>query len=620
MPRTGPFLRALSGLAVLAGLPHGALAADPQPYTVTLPATGETPLDAALHDSSSLIALQSKAPAGPFALVLRARDDEARLKAALGSFGHYDGTATARILGRGLDDPGLPGALDAAAGPVAGVFTSTPGPTYPLRTLSLSGPTDAATMAQVRAAMGLHPGEPAHAADVLAAGGRMLSALRDSGHALAKVGDPAAALAPAAHALDVSWTIDAGPRVDLGPIAINGLDRVDESWVRRRLLIHQGELYDPARIEAARQDLASQGVFATVRARAAERLDAAGQIPIALDVAEAKRHVVGVTASYSTDLGASAGLTFTQRNLFGQAERLDLGAAITQVGGSDSRGEGYNVTAALTKPDLFRRDQSVTVSLQAIKENLDAYDRTAVLAGVQGTRRIYEGLSVNAGLQAQQSHIIQEGVSRDYTLVGLPLGLKYDDTGPQGLLDPTRGYKANLTVVPTASLSTGSDFAIIELTGSTYLDPGAWLGGTAGRSIVALRAVLGSIQGATTFEIPPDERLYAGGSATVRGYKYQYVGPRFAADNRPTGGTSLGAGTVEYRQRILDNYGAAVFIDGGAVGSGSTPFSGQLRLGAGVGARYYTPIGPIRLDVAVPLNRQRGDDSFELYIGIGQAF
>ena len=621
MPRTCYCLRTFGCLLLLAPLlsPRQAAAADPQPYAVTLSPTDNAALNTALHDSSNLIALGAKAPVGPFALVARARDDESRLKTALGSFGYYDGAVTVTIAGRKLDDPALVTALDAAKTSVPVAITVKPGPVYHLRNLTLTGPTDPATLAATRAAMGLHANDPVSAADILAASGSMLASLQDSGHALAKVGEPVATLTPAAHALDVAWTVDAGPQVDLGPIAVTGLKQVNESFVRRILTIHQGEPYDPRKIEAARQDLASEGVFATVRARAAEKLDAAGQIPITLDVDEAKRHVIGFNAGYSTDLGASAGVTFTHRNLFGNAEKLQLGAAITNLGGSDSRGEGYNVTAALTKPDLFQRGQSVTVSLQAIRENLDAYDRTAALAGIQLTRRLTDQISVTGGILGQQSRILQEGVTRNYTLLALPLGLTYDDTGPAGLLDPTRGYKANLTVTPTASLSTGTDFTIIQLTGSTYLDPGILLGEAPGRSLVALRAILGSIQGASTFQVPPDERLYAGGSATVRGYKYQYLGPHFA-DNRPTGGTSLGAATIEYRQRIGGSYGFAAFIDGGTVTTNSAPFSGPVRLGAGVGARYYTAIGPIRLDVAVPLNREPGNDSFEFYIGIGQAF
>ncbi len=155
---------------------------------------------------------------------------------------------------------------------------------------------------------------------------------------------------------------------------------------------------------------------------------------------------------------------------------------------------------------------------------------------------------------------------------------------------------------------------ILQASGSTYFD----LSGN-GRSVLALRGLVGEVPGVGTFALPPDQRFYAGGSATVRGYRFQSVGPQFA-DGNPTGGTSVSAATVEFRQRILGNYGVAAFVDTGQVSSNGVPFTSHWQTGAGIGLRYYTPIGPIRLDVAVPLDRAHGDDAFELYIGIGQAF
>ena len=597
-------------IAVLGLLPGSARAADPQPYAVTLPPTGEAGLDQALRDSSNLISLRESAPVGPFALVTRARDDKGRLETALSSYGHYAARIAVQVAGRDLDDPGLPAALEAAAGPVAVAVSITPGPVFHLRRVALTG----SPSPEARAALKLAPGDPAIAADVLAARDRMLEALRAGGHALARIDAPVATLVPSAQALDVSYAVEAGPRVNLGPIGVGGLERVDPGFVRRRLLVRQGEPFNPETIERARQDLAQLGVFATVRARAADRLDAAGQLPLQFDVTERKRHAVGFTASYSTDLGASAGVTFQHRNLFGQAEKLDLGAAVTQLGGSASRRPGYDVTAALTKPDLWARNQSLTVSLQAVKESLEAYDRTALLAGTVLSRKFSVAWTVSAGLLGQESRVAQEGASHSYTLLGLPIGVRYDSTGAPGLFEPTHGVKAALTVTPTASLSgRGGSFTILQGAASLYFDLAA-----PGRSVLAVRGAVGSVQGAATFQLPPDQRLYAGGSGTVRGYKYQSIGPKFAS-GRPTGGTSLAAATVEFRQRFGESFGAAVFVDAGQV-NGSGGGGGELRAGAGVGARYYTAIGPIRLDVAVPLNRQRRDDAFELYIGIGQAF
>lgn len=603
---------ALFAVSLLAPLTP-AEGADPQPYTVDLQPSGVAGADAALRDSSTLIGLRESSPVGPFALVTRASDDAARMRTVLGSFGYYDATVDVRVLGRPLDDPGLPDAIAAApATPAPITVTFKPGRQYRLGRVQLTGD----VTIEAREALKLHAGEPAVATDVLAAQARMLTALQDSGHPLASVGTPVATLVPGDGTLDVSYPVKAGPRADLGPIDIVGLGRVNDSYVRRRLLIHPGELYDPAKIEKARQDLADTGVFSTVRITAADRVSPDGTIPLTVETTERKRHTVGATLSYSTDLGASAGATFEYRNVFGNAEKLNLGAAITQLGGSASKGQGYNVTAALTRPDWLVRNQSITGNLQAIKENLDAYDRTAFIAGVSVSRKFADIYTASVGLTATQERVLQEGVSRDYTLLGLPLGLSIDTTGPEGLLAPTHGYRVSAIATPTQSLSgVSSTFTILQLTGSTYINLGA-----PGRSVLALRATLGSVQGAGTFELPPDQRFYAGGSATVRGYKYQSVGPRFASDLRPTGGTALGAGTVEYRQRFGASFGAAVFVDTGQVGTTSAPFTGKLQTGAGIGARYYTSIGPIRLDIALPLQRRRGDDAFELYIGLGEAF
>jgi translocation and assembly module TamA len=138
-------------------------------------------------------------------------------------------------------------------------------------------------------------------------------------------------------------------------------------------------------------------------------------------------------------------------------------------------------------------------------------------------------------------------------------------------------------------------------------------------SVIAIRGLVGSVQGATDFDLPPDQRFYGGGSATVRGFRYQSIGPQFV-DNTPIGGTSIDAATIELRQRLWGNIGAAAFIDAGQVAEGSAPFAGRLEEGAGVGARYYTAIGPIRVDLAVPINPIPHGDSFEIYLGLGEAF
>jgi translocation and assembly module TamA len=618
-PPSRPLCRGLSWLAaalLASATPQGGRAADPQPYQVVIAPSGDGALDQAVHDSATLISLRNSAPVGPFALVARARADMDRFTAALHSFGYYDGTAAITIAGRPLSDPDLPAALAATPArtevPVA--VTLKLGPMFHLRHITVTGDAPADALAR----LGLTPGAPALAANVLAARDRLLSALRDSGHALAKVDLPVAILVPAARALDVSYRVAAGPRVDLGPITIDGLKRMHESFVRRRLLLHPGERYDPKAIETARQDLGSIGAFSAVRITTADQVDAAGQLPVQVRVTERKLRSVQLGAAYSTDLGGSVTASWTHHNLFGNAEQLTLSAAATELGGTAALQPGYNVSAMLTLPDWGHRDQSLSFNAAAIKEYLEAYDRTAYQLGTTLSRKLNPELTVNVGLQGEQAHFIQESVSRDYTLLQVPLSASYDST--HAPLDPTRGVRATLSVTPSESFSNrNATFVIAQASGSVYLDLHDLGIAAPGRSVLAARALVGGVEAATTFDIPPDQRFYAGGGGSVRGFKFQSIGPDFSSGT-PIGGTAVDVGSVEFRQRFGASYGAVAFVDAGQVGSAGVPFEGNVEVGAGVGARYYTSFGPIRIDFAVPVTHQSGNDSFEVYLGIGQAF
>jgi translocation and assembly module TamA len=587
-------------------------ASDPVLYDVTIAPTGDGALDTAVHDASTLISLRESAPVGPFALVARANGDRERFVTVMGSFGYYAGTVTMTIDGRKLDDPGLVDALDmvAAGTKVPVAVALTPGPEFHLRRVELRGDIPP----EARAAFGLPPGAPARAADVLAAQARLLTALRSEGHALAKVSEPHAVLDPPAQALDVAFDVQAGPRINLGTITITGLTRLNESYVRRRLTLHEGERYDPAQIEAARQDLVAVGAIENVRITTPDALDPQGQLPMQVIVSERPLRAVNFTAAYSTDLGGSLSSSWVHRDLFGNAEQLTLSASAIDLGGSASLQPGYNLGANLVLPDWQRRAQSLAFQLTAVKESLEAYDRTALIGGVTLSRKLSPNWTASVGVTGEQAHFVQEGVGRDYTLGQVPFALTYDTT--RSLFDPTSGLRASARVTPTASFGPqNTDFVIAQLSGATYIDLSH-----NGRSVLALRGLVGGVEGAAnTFAIPPDQRFYGGGSSTIRGYRFQSVSPSFP-DGRPIGGTSIDAGTIEFRQRFGANYGAAMFVDAGQVGSNGVPFNGNVRVGAGVGVRYYTAIGPIRLDIAVPLIHQNNSDLLEVYIGLGQAF
>ena len=321
---TAGFVASVRALVVAAVVLIPALgrAADPQPYTVEIAETGHSDVDAAIAASSLLASLRESAPAPPFALIERARGDADRIQIALQSFGYYGATVNVTIDGHAVSDPDLPNVLDRVAQgtAVAVKVAIEPGPQYTLRDIHIDGslPNDDA------GALGLPPGEPAIAADVLAAQTRLLTALQEDGYAYAKVDPPIAYLDHDARAVDLDFKVETGPRAVVGPIAIRGALDVNEDFIRGAITVHPGDQYKPSDIEKARQALVNLGVFSGVSVRAAEQPVADSEVPLTFDVQERPMHAVNLSVSYSTDLGGGASAGWTHRNLFGNAEQLNL--------------------------------------------------------------------------------------------------------------------------------------------------------------------------------------------------------------------------------------------------------------------------------------------------------
>jgi translocation and assembly module TamA len=612
-----------------------AYAANPQPYKVDWVRSGNKAIDSTMKVTSQLETLRKTAPTDPFGLIARARGDVTRLQTVLQSFGYYDGAITVTINGEGLDSAGLGDTLAALPkGRDANVkIDPTLGPLFHVGRIDING----ALPPGMRQKMDLSSGAPAVAADVLAAGANLQAALQDAGYAFATVEKPVAYEVPAQHVLNVSFRVTTGPRVRIGPIAIKGLEAVHEALLRRRLSVHTGELYDAAAVEKARQDLLSLGLFTTVSVRLGGA-DAEQQVPITFVVNEAKRYLVGVSAAYSSDLGGSLGVNWTDRNVFGNGQQLTASATAINLGGSATTGLGYDASVGYTIPEFLRPDQTLGLQVRGLRQALQAYTQTGETVGTSLNRKLSSVWSLTTGLSYEHEIIDQESlatcpillpgvppiaqcqrVSYKYNLAMLPISTYYDSTDlASPLADPTHGYRISISVTPTFSYGTsGKTYTVVQGSIATYYDlHNLFAGDPAGRSVIAARALSGVALGATQFSLPPDQRFYAGGSGTVRGYRYQSVGPEFA-DGNPVGGTNMEAFNLELRQRLGQDLGFVVFADSGGI---SSPAGSVYRVGVGTGVRYYTSIGPIRFDVAVPTQRRPNDDHFEIYIGLGQAF
>jgi translocation and assembly module TamA len=655
----------LFAVAAFGSLAH---AADPQPYRVEFASVGNGEMDTTLKATSDLQSLRGTAPVSPLGLIARARSDIDRLTTALESFGYYHCGITIKINDMMLHDPRLGDVLSALPkGEEARVSISfTLGPLYHLRRIDIEGDLPD----EVRSSLGLKEGDPAVAATVLAGGARLLTALQERGYAFAQVDPPIADEAADAPVLDIHFHVVMGSKANIGKIHIQGLHRVHESLLRARLLLHSGEPYKPSAIEQARRDLFGLGVFSQVSLEIGTAVDGTGGVPITFKIRERPRHAVSVNAAYSSDLGGSGGVTWTDRNVFGNAEQLSLRANVLNLGGSDTTGIGYDTGAKFLMPDFGHRDQSLQFTVGALKQSLQAYEQTERTTSVTLARKLSSIWSVSVGGTTTDEQVIQEttvilpttaitkntvvvkgvtvapgtevvleDVTRNYTLMAMPLNVSLDTTHLASVLeDPRRGVRASLSVTPTLALGhPNATFIISQINIAGYFDLAHLLPTDPGRTVLAARALAGVAQGAGEFSLPPDQRFYAGGSGTIRGYRYQSVGPTLP-DGTPIGGTSIRAGSLELRQRFGTNFGTVLFVDAGAVTANlaSVPAAqpDNVRVGAGTGLRYYTPIGPIRFDVAVPAHRRHvtcnastispapacGDDAFEIYIGLGQAF
>ena len=597
-------------LILVLALGQSAIAADPVTYTVKFTPSGDATLDALLKQTAALVALQKKLPPAPFALIGRAQSDMGQFTVVLHSLGYDAGAVEITINGMQLNDPTLLDTLAQLPKTQAASVRIIPhqGALFTLGRVDTPGlPPGFTPPATVK------PGEPALAAPILAATGILRIALHNAGYAFATVSEPLAIAQPAAHLLDVTYTVNPGPKVDIGEITFSGLKRSDEKFLRRHIALKPGQGYSDTALANARDSLLGLGVFASVTPLPQDHLSPGGQVPILFRVIEQKRHAVSLTGAYATDTGFTLSTSWEDRNVFRHAETLTFTVAANGLGGTGTTAPGYDLKAVFVKPDDALRGQNLNLTLEGLNQSLTAYSRTAIIAGASLSRPLSQHIALTYGVQLEQEKVQQEQVTRNYTLLQLPVTLAYNTA--DSLLEPTKGVNASMTITPTEPL-TGDHkpFLIAQGSAATYLPVEH-----DARGILALRGQIGSIQGVSQFGVPPDQRFYAGGSGSVRGYTYQTIGPLFPDDN-PEGGLAYDAASFEFRQHIGKNFGIVPFIDAGQVSAASAPFTGTLRVGFGLGARYYTSIGPIRLDIAFPATRIAGDGAFALYIGLGEAF
>ena len=453
--------------------------------------------------------------------------------------------------------------------------------------------------------LGLEPGKAATAQRIIDLTQKAVTVLQNNGYPEAKLDRRRVVVDLSSSRAHVTLHMSAGRRYVFGETRIGNPDgRTDPDYVRELTTFEAGETYSRAQVDKTTEALRGTGLFSGIAISSGEA--EGGALPQEIELTEREARTIRLGASWSTAEGAGVRGSWEHRNLFGRAEKITLGLAIAQI--------EQSATADFRKPHFLRPDQSLLASAEIAHEESDAYKEDRAKAGVSLERVLSERWTGSLGVTFQLTETTDSNGRIGYQLFGIPATLKYDST--DDVLDPGEGIRATLAGTPYFGASDEEPMAFtkLEAGGSTYL-------GLSDELILALRGRYGLIAAGDTADVPGSTRFYAGGGGSVRGYGYQMAGPLDNAGD-PEGGRSVLEASVETRYRITETIGAVAFIDGGQAFTNTVPTLGDpLLWGAGLGLRYYTPIGPIRADIAVPLNRRKNvDDAFQIYVSLGQAF
>lgn len=490
---------------------------------------------------------------------------------------------------------------------------------------------------------GLKKGDRGTSTSIIAGGDRLLAHIRKQGYPFVDMADRRVVVDYANETIDVTFTVSPGERAVFGETKIEGMKDVDEAFVERKIPWKENQFYNPVLIQKFRNQLSRTGLFTMVlisppkqdiptplssSAATAPTIPSPDptpvstqptslpeattgattvphSLPILITVRERDRHTIGLMAGYSTDLGVGGGVSWEDRNLFGAGEALRINLFASE--------RMYMVEGRFVLPEFLSPDQSLVLGIQPVYDKPDAYTSYRVRASAVVRHDISERFSFSGGVALTTDSVEQLDQTDNYLLFSLPLNVQWSIGGTA----PFRRAGAILSFLgePYWDLRTDRFFVkILQNTNLLYRFPGV-----SGLSAVG-RISFGSIPEAAEGEVPADLRFYAGGANSIRGYAYQIVGP-MSGDN-PIGGRSLLTASLEFDLEIIGEFGAAAFIDGGSAFADSLPRPGdEIFWGTGVGLRYFTPIGPIGLDIGFPLEKRKGIDSdFQVYVSIAQIF
>lgn len=558
----------------------------------------------ALRDASLLIQARRDRTEAAQDLFAAARADYGRLLGVLYSEGHYSAVINIRLDSREAADIAP---LDAPTRIEAITVTVEPGPRFVFSRAAIAPLAPETELPEDYAA-----GQVARSGAIVDAAAAGVEGWRQAGHAKAAVGGQKITADHRATSLSADIALSPGPRVRFGEMTITGQERMRTRAIERIAGFPTGEVFDPDDLDLVTKRLRRTGVFRSASLTEAETLGPGGTLDVALVVAEEKRRRLG----FGAEIGSFEGLTVSgywlHRNLLGGGERFRVEGEVGGIGG-ESGGEDYRLGVRIDRPATFGPDTSAFTEAEVVKLTEEDFSAEALSFSFGVTRIFNERLTAELGVGFLFARVEDDAGSIDYRAMTLPTSLTWE--GRDNALDPTRGLYVNAELTPFLGFSgTGTGARL-------WTDARGYLGfGADDRFVAAGRLQFGTVLGASIEDTPRDYLFYSGGAGTVRGQPYQSLGVNVLGGGTVrSGGRSFLGLSGELRADVTKNIGVVAFYDTGFVSAGELFGSGDWHAGAGLGLRYNTGIGPIRVDVATPVSGDTGD-GVQLYIGIGQAF
>lgn len=595
---------------------------DPLPFTVTLQVkTDADALERPLEQASSLWGDRDTPASGVGGLLSKARGDYRRLLAALYDRGYYGPYISIQAAGREVADLTL-----AAQFPpeVPIVILVDPGPRFEFGAVRIVnepawGEDDVAD-GQTPAEVGFRTGQPARAAVIEQASRLSIERWRQMAHAKAKETDRLVIADHRTSQLDATLTIEPGRAARYGSTTVTGSKRTDPDFIAFMAALPEGARFDPDEVQTGQDRLNRLGIFRSLRIEEAPEILPDGTLPMYVRVEDRRPRSFGVGGTVSTIDGIGVSAYWQHRNLLGRAEQLRYYINIDGLGATyDPQDYDYTIGASFTKPGVYTPDTNFVSVLEAVKADYDTYREESVTGSVGLTQLFGSKLTGSVLAQVSKARYEDGFGTREFLTFGLVTSAAYDRR--DNPLDAHRGYYLDAQVQPFYEAEYGNSAVRGTLEGRVYHSMLA-----DERLTLAGRLLLGSYLGPSTAESPPNLLFFAGGGGSVRGYEFQSIGVdslrEIDGETFVVGGRGLANASAELRYRFGDsNWGAVGFVDSALVTQGAA-LSGDddLRTGAGLGVRYYTPIGVMRVDVARALNPRPQDPSVAVYIGIGQAF